>query len=88
MMTRQESILCYVSMAGTDLSYKELSRKQAIEKVYFLCRNEGIKVTRKTLTVLIDLQIKANNSLKSKTPEKSCNYLKEQKRYFFYNPKV
>ena len=73
-MNREKRILSYVSMAGTDLNQKIITRKKAIEKVYFLLRENGIKVTRKTVTILIDLEINQE--------------FKEQKNYFFYNIKA
>ena len=87
MATRQEQILNYISMAGHSIKCENYSRKQAIEKVYYLCRENGLKATRKTVAHLIDLEIEALKSHKDDFENaKAC--WKEQEGYFFFNSKI
>jgi len=83
-MERREQILSYISMAGHSMKHEGYTRRQAIEKVYFLCKENRLKITRKNVTMLIDLEIKAHNTLESDTPDDACKYWKEQKDLFFY----
>lgn len=50
----KEQILEYVSYAETDIHNNELSIRQAVEKIYWLCKMNKIKVTRKTIKSLIN----------------------------------
>lgn len=73
-MNREHHILSYVSMSGTDLENGEISKSQAINKVYFLCKENGLKVSKKTIKELVEMEIKKE--------------WKAQSNYFFYNPKA
>jgi hypothetical protein len=83
----QAQILNYISMAGHSFKFENYSRKQAIDKVYYLCRENGLKITRKAVTHLIDLEIEALKSPKDDFENKKMCW-KAQEDYFFFNSKV
>lgn len=84
---RQSQILEYISMAGHSIKHENYSRRQAIEKVYHLCKDNDLKATRRTITELIDLEIRANDHLQLDfSISQEC--WKEQRDYFFWNPKA